>query len=35
MMTTRVEMAQSDEQPVRGTVLRFGSLDFAFDSLVE
>jgi hypothetical protein len=28
-------MAHSDEQPMRATVLRFGSLDFAFDVLVE
>jgi hypothetical protein len=30
-----VLMALSDEKPVRDTVLRFGSLDFTFDGLVE
>jgi hypothetical protein len=28
-------MAHSDEQLVRATVLRIGSLDFVFDGLVE
>jgi hypothetical protein len=31
----RVLGAHPDEQPVRTTVLHFGSLDFVFDGLVE